>query len=195
MRGRWAQRPAEGSGSRNGQGEVAEGPWAPPAADSNALQSPPTASFQPQLPLQRCSNGRLLLSNRFPNRRQPVSQAIAALPCGLPPSSQCCPQEPPLCFVKDSPLGPPTANRQPPPTANRHQPPTANGHQPPPTANRHQPPTIVQHRFCGVVSCPCVAHEAESVPVNVRFCWRDEPPPPFLLSSRTALLQAQHGLV
>ena len=58
--------------------------------------------------------------------------------------------------LKDSPQGPPTANRhQPPPTANC---------QPPSAANRHQPQTIVQHRFCGVVSCPCLDHEAESVP-------------------------------
>ena len=41
----------------------------------------------------------------------------------------------------------------------RAQPPTANRRQPPPTANR-QPPTIVQY-------CPCLDHEAESVPVNV----------------------------
>ena len=39
-------------------------------------------------------------------------------------------------FVKDSPQGPPTANRQP-PTANR-QPPTAN-RQPPPTTNSRTP--------------------------------------------------------
>ena len=54
---------------------------------------------------------------------------------------------------------------------------------------RRQPPpapTTVQHRFCGFVSCPCPDHEAEGVPVNVRFCWRYEPLfcPPF----RTALL-------
>ena len=30
---------------------------------------------------------------------------------------QGCPEEPHFCFVKDSPQGPPTANRQPPPTA------------------------------------------------------------------------------
>ena len=62
-----------------------------------------------------------------------------------------------------------------------HEPPTANRQ--PPTANRHQPPTIVQSCFCGVVSCPCLGHEAESVPVNVRFCWRYEPPPPPLKDS------------
>ena len=48
--------------------------------------------------------------------------------------------------------------------------------QPPPTAaNRRQPPTIVQFCFCGFVSCPCLDHEAASVPVNVRFFWRYEP--------------------
>ena len=77
----------------------------------------------------------------------------------------------------------PTATNRQPTVTNRHQPPT-NRHQPPPTAtnrqpptatNRHQPPTIVQHCFCGSVSCPCLDHEAESVPVNVRVCWRHEP--------------------
>ena len=71
--------------------------------------------------------------------------------------------KPTFVSVKDSPQGPPTANRQP-PTADRQ----------PPTANR-QPPTNVQLRFCGLVSCPCLGHEAEGVPVNVRFCWRYEP--------------------
>ena len=54
--------------------------------------------------------------------------------------------------LRDSPRGPPTANRQPPPTANR-QPPTANRHQPPPTANRQpqtathrQPPPTANHQ-------------------------------------------------
>ena len=57
-------------------------------------------------------------------------------------------KKPDFFFGKDSPQGPPTANRQPPtaanrqppPTANRRQPPTANRRQPPTTANRHQPP-------------------------------------------------------
>ena len=57
--------------------------------------------------------------------------------------------------LSDCPQGP-TANRQ------------------PPTANRHQPPAIIQYRFCGFVSCPCLGHETESVSVNVRFCWRYE---------------------
>ena len=52
-----------------------------------------------------------------------------------------------------------------------------------PTAtNRHQPPTIVQYCSYGFVSCPCLDHGAESVPVNVRFCWRYEG---FLLFLRT----------
>ena len=33
---------------------------------------------------------------------------------------------------------------------------------------------IVQSCFCGFVSCTCLDHEAESVPVNVRFCSRYE---------------------
>ena len=57
-----------------------------------------------------------------------------------------------ICFTKDSPQGPPTANRQ------------------PPTATNRQP--IVQYCFYGFVPCPCHGHEAESVPVKVRFCWR-----------------------
>ena len=45
----------------------------------------------------------------------------------------------------------------------------------PPTANHRQPPpTIVEDCFCGIVSCPCLDHEAESVPVNICFCWRYE---------------------
>ena len=82
---------------------------------------------------------------------------------------------------KDSPQGPPTAARQPPSTTNPHQPPTADC-QLPPTANCHQPPTanrqqptIAESCFCGFVSCPCLDHEAESVPMNVRFCWHYEP--------------------
>ena len=67
----------------------------------------------------------------------------------------------PFCLLlrtalKDSPQGPPTANRQPPtvtnrqpptaanrqpPTAANRQPPTAANRQPPPTANRQPPPT------------------------------------------------------
>ena len=73
-------------------------------------------------------------------------------------ATQCVPRQPHLqrraalknsFFCLGQPLG--TTNRQPPPTANRHQ---------PPTANRRQPPTIVQHCFCGVVSCACL-DEAE----------------------------------
>ena len=45
----------------------------------------------------------------------------------------------------------------------------------PSTANRHQPPPVVHFCFCGLASCPCLEHEAESVPVNVRFCRRCEP--------------------
>ena len=62
----------------------------------------------------------------------------------------------PLFFIKDSPQGPPTANRQLPPTANC-QPPTVNCHQPP-TINRHQPPTanhcsIMLLWFCVLPMC------------------------------------------
>ena len=91
-------------------------------------------------------------------------------------------------FVKDTPRGQPTAHRrQPPPTArqlltaHRHPPPTTANRQPP-TANRQpppttirQPPTVDQYCFCGLVSCPCLAHEAKSGPVNVHFCCRHEP--------------------
>ena len=82
--------------------------------------------------------------------------------------------------LKGSPQGPPTANRQ------------------PPTPNRHQPPTMVQYSFCGVVSCPCLGYEAESVPVNVRFCWRHNPPfslkhSPALAHSHTVSLLLRVG--
>ena len=93
-------------------------------------------------------------------------------------SPQGCPEESQFVLVEDSSQGqpptttnhqPPTANRQPPPTANR-QPPTAPNRQLP-TTTSHQPrPTIVQFCFCGLVSCPCLDHEADSVPVDVLFC-------------------------
>ena len=55
------------------------------------------------------------------------------------------------------------------------------GHQPP-TTNRHrQPPTIVQFCFCGLVCCPYLHHEAETVPVSANFCWRCESSPPLPL--------------
>ena len=34
------------------------------------------------------------------------------------------------------------------------------------------PAVLVIFGPCGIVSCPCLGHEAESVPVNVRFCGR-----------------------
>ena len=80
--------------------------------------------------------------------------------------------------LKDTP--PPREHQL--PAANRRPPSTADRYQPPPTANRHQPPTILQHRFCGPVSCPCLGHEAQHVPVDIRFCWRYEP---FFVPSRT----------
>ena len=64
--------------------------------------------------------------------------------------------------LKDSAQGPPTANRQPPPTVNRQPLPTPTNHQPR-TANRHPLKSRSSH-----------VHEAESVPVNVRFYWRYE---------------------
>ena len=86
---------------------------------------------------------------------------------------------------------PPTATNRQPPTATNRQPPTATGarnrRQPPPTANRNrQPPTTVNRQPLKLRRSH--DHEAESVPVNVRFCWRYEglPPPP----PRTAWPQA-----
>ena len=58
--------------------------------------------------------------------------------------SQGGPLEPPFFFVKDSPQGPPTANRHRLPTANR-QPPLTSNRQPPPATN-HQPPTANRHQ-------------------------------------------------
>ena len=133
------------------------------------------------------------------------------LPSREPPRWQGCPLEPIFVFVKDSPQGPstattnrhhqppaatnhsvpnatncqpPTANRQPPPTVNRQPPPTPDPQ--PPTPNRRQPPTIVQYCFCSFLSCPCLDHEAESVPVKVRFCWCVERPPFFPLKNSPA---------
>ena len=67
---------------------------------------------------------------------------------------------------------PPTATNcpQPPTTTNRHSLPLGQ----PPTANRRETPIIVQHCLCGPVCCPCRDREAESIPKNVRFCWRCE---------------------
>ena len=70
------------------------------------------------------------------------------------------PSEPQFAFVKES-QGPPATNHQ------------------LPTANRGQPPTIVQYCFCGFGSCPCLDHEAESVPVNA-------PPPPWRMGTGCA---------
>ena len=99
-----------------------------------------------------------------PQSRQRCSAATCRRPPGARgegPAFSCCPRYTPTQGVhgprtalKDSPQPPPTAHCQPPPTANC------------------QPPTIVQYRFCGSVFCPCLDHEAESVPVRVRFCWR-----------------------
>ena len=60
---------------------------------------------------------------------------------------------------------------------------TALKHSPkgPPTAKRRQPPTSVQHCFGGIVSCPCLDPEAESVVVTVHFCSRYTAPPPPLI--------------
>ena len=55
-----------------------------------------------------------------------------------------------------------------PPIANRHQPPTAN-HQPPPTANRQPPPTTKRQ---APSQGPITAKQ--TIPVNVRFCWRPQ---------------------
>ena len=70
-------------------------------------------------------------------------------------------KKPDFVFARTAPRDrqPPTANRKPPPTANRRQ---------PQTATNRQPPT----------------HEVESVPVNIRFCWRNKVL--FLLPLRTA---------
>ena len=81
------------------------------------------------------------------------AESTAEPECGTPPHTTT--STPNFFFVKDSPQG------QPPRTTNRHQ---------PPTANRRQPPTVIQYCFSGFVSCPCLDHEAESVPINAH--WR-----------------------
>ena len=104
--------------------------------------------------------------------------------------SQGCLLESPIFFcVKDSPQGPPPANRhQPPPPANRQPPPTAANRQPPPTAN------IVQHCLWGRVSCPCLDHKAESVPAYIRLCWRYEPFLSFFLLQNSPVLRDEGGV-
>ena len=104
------------------------------------------------------------------------------------------PQEPQLLrtALKDSPQRPPTANRQPPPTT-KCQPPAAANRQPP-TANRQTPTIGQQHCFCGFVSCPCLDHEAESVPVNIGFCWRYEPFFPLLKDSPDNRMSSTGGM-
>ena len=88
-----------------------------------------------------------------------VHLAVPTQPLWHPP--QGCPGEADFFFpAKDSPQGPPTANRNP------HQPPPTANYQPR-TANRQLLKLIRYHD-----------QEAESVPVNVRFCWRCEGSPP-----------------
>ena len=94
------------------------------------------------------------------------SPAARAPQLPSPPQGLCL-RTPICCVCEGQP--PRTTNRQP-LTAYRQPPPTANNNELP-TANRRQPPTVVQYCFCRFVSCPCLDHEAESVPVSVRFCW------------------------
>ena len=104
-------------------------------------------------------------------------------------------------FFQDSPEGQPPvtanrhplavggANRQPPSTANRQPLPTTTNRQPPTPANHHQPSTTNCQppstiNCCSMLfpwSCgPCLDHEAVSIPMSFRFCWRykGSPPPP-----------------
>ena len=74
---------------------------------------------------------------------------------------------------KDSPKGPPTANRQLPSTANRHQPPTTNRHQPPAT-NRCQPPAATNRQLPTTANClqlPTASHQPPPTTTN-----RHQPP-------------------
>ena len=75
--------------------------------------------------------------------------------------------------LKDSPKGPPTANRQLPSTANRHQPPTTNRHQPPAT-NRRQPPAATNRQLPTTANClqpPTASHQPPPTTTN-----RHQPP-------------------
>ena len=78
---------------------------------------------------------------------------------------------------------PPTASNRQPPTITNRQSPLTTKHQPSPTANCQLPPTanhqpstgaIRQTLYNTVCSGLFLDHEAESVPVNVCFCWRYE---------------------
>ena len=107
--------------------------------------------------------------------------------------------QPPTAATRQTPTAtnrqPPTLNRQPPAPAN-HQLPTTTNPQPPspncqptpttncqpPTATNRQPPIFEVKRSHD--------HEAESVPVNVRFCWRYEPFSFFPLKDSPGLCRA-----
>ena len=97
------------------------------------------------------------------HRRVPPARCVRCTQCsgacGLGPGVSS--RSPMIFFGLGQSLRTASGDRQP-PTANRHQ---------PSTANRHQPQTIVQYCFCGFACCPCLDHEAESDPANVRFCW------------------------
>ena len=137
---------------------------------------PRTTTLFPQCPGARTAD-RLSPQPPPPPRASAYLRGVTILPGLPPPPHNPHPLSPslravlknPIFLVKDSPQGPPATNR--------HQPPTVINHQPA-AANSRYPPTIVQHCFCGLVSFPCLDHDAEGVPVNVRFCCRYNPPPP-----------------
>ena len=107
---------------------------------------------------------------RSGHQREGPAGLIEQCGSGLSLRSQFCFNGEPLRTAPEDRQPPTDANRLLLPNANCQPPSTTNHHKP--TANCRQPPTIVQYCFCGFVSCPCLDHEAESVPVNVRFCWR-----------------------
>ena len=103
---------------------------------------------------------------------RPLSLYFSALP--LLSSSVHLPPHPPPPFPPPSGLSFRTPIFFPGRDSPYGQPSRTTSCQPPPTANCHSPTATNCHCFCGLVSCPCFDHEAESVPVNVCFCWRHE---------------------
>ena len=118
------------------------------------IRKPQTA--RGRWPVQLHAGGKSItvkLANlqRFPTVMRAPAKFVHDIPSPaflqvfMAPPPQGYPEEARLWYLlrtalKDSPRGPPTANRRP-PTPAIHQPTTANPRQPPPTANRQPPPT------------------------------------------------------
>ena len=110
---------------------------------------------------------------------------------GYPPPFQCIPAPPPPGAVRwpnglstshrflkppSSPPPPPQGQQIPTPIHTWRMPSSKRDHvRSPGSTTRRARSAVMEYCFCEFVSCPCLAHEAASVPVNVHFCWRYEP--------------------